>query len=125
MRSTLIELRQATVWASLYPDGTAAGEAPTRLIARGLADPVTATLGLRPAPQMEAAKLLELLRRDADALRAAATPEQRAALEGGDARAAGAVWAGTPEGAAATKADKQAQIDAYRETWGEDPPEWR
>lgn len=125
-RASLIELRAAAVWASLFPNSSAAGEPPTTLIARGLAEPITVALGLRPPPQIQAAKLLELLRADADALKAAATAEQRAAMEGRDPnrRATGATWANTPEGEAAARQDKAEQIAAYRETWGVEPPEW-
>jgi hypothetical protein len=122
-RATLVELRAAAVWAAVFPDGSVAGEPPTGLIARGLAEPVTATLGLRPPPQMSAGKVLELLRRDADLLRSAATPEQRVLLEGRDPKASGAVWAASDERKVQRHTEIEAARQAYLQEWGHWPNE--
>jgi hypothetical protein len=98
-RSGLIEFRQAAVWAALYPGDTANASPLVGQVALGLAKPITETLGLRPAPQMFAAQVLELLRRDADTLKTAATREQGAVLHGRDLnRPDDALWESSDEG---------------------------
>jgi hypothetical protein len=73
VRDSLAGLRSAQLWAALFPADVTSQQPQTSLIAYGLAAPVRDTLGLRPAPAFEAAKVLELLRRDVDELRTAAT----------------------------------------------------
>jgi hypothetical protein len=107
-----------------YPDATAAGEGPTHLIGRGL-QRVAATLGLQPAPQLDAAKVYALLRADAEALKTAATPEQRALLNGEPDKVSGAVWTNTPEGQERVRQDKRQTIAAIEQEWGPGAsPEW-
>lgn len=120
-RNTLVELRSAEVWAALFPDAAAAGSPQTGLIARGLAEPMKA-LGLNPPLQIPAERVIELLRRDADVLLTAATPEQRAAIDGGTPdRANGAVWANSPAAVEQHRRERHQALERYRKEWGHDP----
>jgi hypothetical protein len=101
-RGDLLDVRVGLASLIVRVDKRPCVEPPTQLVASGLADPITRTLGLRPPPRLEARGLLNLLRADADVLRMAATPE----------------------GDAAARQDKAEQFAAYREKRGEDPPEW-
>jgi len=123
-RADLIECRRAAIWARCYPDAAASGSAPTAQIARGLAAPVSDLLGLRPAPQLIAARLLELLRKDAELLANAITPEQAKHL-GGDAKPTdGApVWVDTDDGREQTHRERQEARARYEREWGK-PPSW-
>jgi hypothetical protein len=122
IRENLVGLRAAELWAKLFPSDVTSQMPQTSLIAAGLAKPVRDTLGLRPAPAFEAAKILELLRRDVDELRNAATPTQRARLEGRDERSAPGVTWGNP-----TRSERLAELESYRHAfireWGREPTE--
>jgi len=120
-RAALVELRATATWAALYPGEQAARGPREALIAGGLAKPVKDTLGVDVA--FEHARILAALRADADYWRTAATREQRAAMQGvsDSDRAGGAAWTGTPEGSTAERAEKDAAIKRYTETWGEPP----
>jgi hypothetical protein len=122
VRENLTSLRTAELWAALFPAAETSQQPQTAMIAYGLAAPVRDTLGLRPAPAFEAAKVLELLRRDVDELRTAATPEQRARLEGRDERTpAGVTW-GNPTRSERV-ADLERHAEAFRREWGFRPSE--
>jgi hypothetical protein len=122
-RATLIDLRSAEVWASLYPDAHAGQVPPVATIALGHAKPVTETLGLRPAPAFPAAGILELLRRDADLLLTTATAEQRALLGDGEQAASGAEWTEAPEAKSARAIEMQQLVDAATRELGHAPTE--
>ena len=115
-RASLVECRQATLWALCYPDAAASTETPTGQIAGGLAQPVVDTLGLRPAPQLIAARVLELLRRDAEVLATATTPEQAKLLGDDAAKPGGAYWHDSDEGRA-WEVEQRQQALARHEQW--------
>lgn len=121
-RVQLAENRSAALWTRLYPTAAAGQDASTTHIVGGLSKPTRDLLAVNV--QIDAGRLLDLLRRDADWLRAAASPQQRAAIAGHDPNRpdpAGAVWDATPEGHAADRAEKQAALRRYRQEWGTDP----
>lgn len=118
-RGDLAELRAAAVWAAVYPSEAAMRPAQDTLLAGGQAKPLS-RLGL--TSQVNVDRLWAVLRADADWLATAASPEQRAAMEGRDPRdKGGATWAETPAGHEADRAERQAALQRYRETWGCDP----
>lgn len=123
-RENLTDLRQAILWAQLYP-GELAGREPNRaLLFGGLAQPTRETLGVEVVVQ--AAHVLRALRADADYWRDAATPEQRAQIDGpgrADLRR-GAIHDDSPEGQEAIRLEKERQIADYEQHWGRRPPEW-
>jgi len=121
-RAMLIECRTEATWARCYPDASASGKTPTATIARGLAAPVTDLLGLRPAPQLIAARLLDLFRRDAALLADAMTPAQREHLGGDDAKPKDVVWVDTDEGREQSRRDLQERRDHYQREWGQPAP---
>ncbi len=97
-RQEPVEARQAAVWAACHPDITANATPNYALLALGLRQPVERTLGV--VTQLQAERVVKALRADADVVKTAATPEQRARMEGRgrDERAGAAVWADTDEG---------------------------
>ncbi|MBA2512781.1 MAG: hypothetical protein H0V26_00400 [Solirubrobacterales bacterium] len=112
-RATLVELAAAAVWARVYPDAAAAGEVSTSTIAGGRAQPITELLGLKPAPALPAARVIELLRRDAQLLATAMTPEQRKLIGGDDTKPRdGAVWAGSAAAQEQSRKERQAAREA-------------
>lgn len=121
-RVQLAENRRAALWTRLYPAAAAGQDVATTAIVGGLAKPVRELLAVDV--QIDAGRLLDLLRRDADWLRAAASPQQRAAIAGNDPNRpdpANANWVATPEGREADRAEKQAAVRRYRQEWGVDP----
>ena len=120
-RASLVECRQATLWALCYPDAAASAQAPTGLVARGLAQPIVDTLGLQPAPQLIAGRLLDLLRKDAELLATAMAAEQRKLLGGDDAKPAGAFWNDSDEGREWERLQRQEARDRYQREWGRPP----
>jgi hypothetical protein len=110
------------LWSALYPDATAGVEAPQHhMLAGGLRRPLEQTLGI--THQLQANRVIDALRADADWVKDAATPEQRALLEGRNPKRpnSDATWAGTPEAIEQERAEKQAALARYREMWGRDP----
>jgi hypothetical protein len=108
----------------LFPHEHTNHQPQTALVAYGLAKPIKDTLQLDPAPQFRADAVLELLRRDVDELRTAATPEQRARLEGRDERTIpGLTWGNTEQ----SHSERLAQLERYRKAfireWGFEPTE--
>jgi hypothetical protein len=91
------------------------------VLAGGLRRPVEQTLGV--SLQLQAGRVIDALKAHADWLVDAATPEQRALLEGRDPkrRSGDATWAGTPEAIAQDRAEKQQALAHYREMRGRDP----
>jgi hypothetical protein len=121
-RDELLERRHDALWAALYPDANAGVEAPHHnVLTGGLRRPVEQTLGV--TIQLQASRVIDALKADADWLLHAATPEQRTLLEGRDPnrRSGDATWAGTPEAIAQDRAEKQQALAHYREMWGRDP----
>ena len=121
-RATLAEVRAAELWARLFPHELANREPLTRLFGGGLRQ-VSEPLGI--TAQTDYARLVEALRADALWLRhAAASNEQRALLEGRDARASrGAVWADSDEHKAERKAEIDEAVRAFVAEWGRQPSE--
>jgi hypothetical protein len=124
VRDDLASLRSAQLWASLFFGDLANSQPQTSLIAYGLAKPIRDTLQLIPTPQFRADAVLELLRRDVDEIRAAATPEQKARLEGRDERSVpGLTWGNTDQ----ARKERLAELERYREEfvreWGFAPSE--
>jgi hypothetical protein len=121
-RDELVEHRHDAVWAALYPDGAAGVESPMHhILAGGLRRPIEQALGV--TTQLQAGRVIDALKADADWLKDAATPEQRALLEGRNPKRpnSDATWAGTPEAIEQERAEKQAALARYREMWGRDP----
>ena len=118
-RQELAELRQAAVWARLYPDGSASHSPPQQVLAGGLRAPVERTLGIAAQLQVEA--VFNALRADGEWLRDAATPQQRAALEGREAHQDAAVWADTEEGRERDRQERKAALARYKQMWGREP----
>jgi hypothetical protein len=94
-RAELQASRRATVWARLYPGEAAARETPDQFCG-GRAKPLRA-MGLEASVAPD--RVLDALKADADWLRDAATPEQKALMgEGRDPRTPPATeWSDTPE----------------------------
>lgn len=122
-RDDLAACRQSALWAALYPDASLQTEVPTAVVAAGLRRPVEAALPGWTG-QVEAARLLELLRDDATVLADLRTNDQHAALLGVDSRQlehGGAMWDGTPEQREEERAEKKAALERYRREWGRYP----
>jgi hypothetical protein len=110
-RQELRDLRRAAVWARLYPGEQTAVEPPDSF-ARGLRRPLQA-MGLTADVQAE--RVLDGPRADAAWLRRAATPEQRAAIEGRDTRTPpGTHWDNTPEGQQWRRDERQRALERLR-----------
>lgn len=119
-REELVTRRSVQLWTSLYPDPTAAHQPQFAMLVGGLAKPTRAAIGVET--RIDASRLLDLLRADAEHLRDAITAQQRAVLDGRDPnRPDGAGWAETPEGAAADRAEKREKLEAYKREWGHYP----
>jgi hypothetical protein len=119
-REGLAELRQSALWAATFPDPAASQTAQPELLAGGLRKPVEDAIGI--TTQVNVARLWDALRADADLLKDAATPAQRALLEGRDGRKpAGTTWFDTEEGAAQRKQDQTAARERYEREWGQLP----
>jgi hypothetical protein len=119
-REGLAELRSDAVWAATLPDPVASQTAQPELLAGGLRKPVESTIGV--STQVSVARLWDALRADADLLKDAATPAQRALLQGRDGRKpAATAWFGTEEGAAQRKIDPKAARERYEREWGQLP----
>jgi hypothetical protein len=119
-REGLCELRQSALWAGTFPDPAASQTPQHELLAGGLRKPVENTIGI--TSQVNVARLWDVLRADADLLKDAATPAQRAVMEGSDgAKPGGTTWFDTPEGENQRKRDRQAQREAYVREWGQLP----
>jgi hypothetical protein len=78
------------------------------------------TSGRRIVSRVEAARVLEVLRDDITWIAEAASPEQRAQLDGDGAPdlARGAVWGETPEGQQARRDQVERQRASYERFWG-------
>jgi hypothetical protein len=111
-RDELRAVRQAEVWAALYPSGLAGQEAPDSLCG-GRKKPLR-KLGLE-AP-VAAARIVEALHDDADWLRGSVTEEQLAAIHKADRRSLRHVahWINTPEGQGWLR-DEEKQIEHARQ----------
>ena len=121
-RAELVGAREAALWAALYPGEQASRGPQSSLLAAGRAKPVRETLGLETAVQY--GRVLKALAADADYWRdAGTTPEQRAEMTGTTESdpTRDVVWTATPEGVAAERARKEAEIKAYTEMWGKPP----
>jgi hypothetical protein len=119
-RDDLVEARESSLWAALYPKPLASDSARPRLVTGELMEPLKRTLGL--TSQVDIARFFDALRADVDWCLDAATPAQRAALQGRSQRDLhGAVWSGTPEGEQQARQDREAAIKRYTETWGRPP----
>lgn len=119
-RATLVDMRQAATWAALYPGEAAARGPRENILVGGLAKPTKDALGIDI--QIETARLMDLLRADADYWRRGATPEQRAAMGADAGRPAdpqrAAVWNATPEGQEAERAERKAALKRHEDLWG-------
>ncbi len=120
-RQDLADARQAALWANLFPDVTASASPNYAVLALGLRRPVEQALGI--PTQLQAERVLMVLRADADALRTAATPAQRTQLEGAKPRTPRevAMWADSDEARFAERQEKQAAIQRHIEMWGAPP----
>jgi hypothetical protein len=93
-REDLRGYRRAAVLAQLYPTEQAAAEPPDSFAGARKRALAPLGIGAPVAPD----RVLEALRADAEWLASAATPEQRAAIEGYDPRQPpGTVWSDAPE----------------------------
>jgi hypothetical protein len=117
-RADLELAREAELWASLFPGDQTAPMPPFAKLAGGLKR-VGERLGVAEAIGVD--RLYEALREDAAWLKDAATPAQRAEIDGIDPRQSGAVWVGSPEHIAQDRADKRAALEAYKRQWGNYP----
>jgi len=82
-RAHLLELRQAELWARLFPAAEAALTPHNESVLVGATTkPTERTVQIRPAPRLEATAICELLREDARWLRDAAAPQERDLLAG-------------------------------------------
>ena len=111
-RVDLFQLRRATVWARIYPGEQAAREVPDTL-AGGQRRPLQAMGLSAPVPP---GRVLEALKADADWLRQAATPEQKALIgEGRDPRKPPAtVWDRSDEGQQWQRDERQRALHRLR-----------
>ncbi len=104
--------------AACSPDITANATPNYTLLVLGLRQPVEHTLGV--VTQLHAERVVTALRADADVLKMAATPEQRARMEGRDRdKRAVAPPCGPTRTRAAKKADEA--VDRAAWVWGEAP----
>jgi hypothetical protein len=124
-RSALAEARYKTLWAATFPDASA-GQAPPNTLVGARRRPLERA-GI--TSQVTPERVWEVLRADADWLKDASTPAQRAVMEGRDPnrRPTDAVWSGgngeppSPEAIAQDRAEKAAALERYRPEWGRYP----
>jgi hypothetical protein len=116
-RAELVELREAALWASVFPDPSVSQMPKTTNLAFGATPP-----GLAGRP-LAADGVIALLRADADAVAGGMSNAQRAAITGDDGRAGGAFWA-----ADVTSTERQretaALVEAARVEFGREPTEF-
>jgi hypothetical protein len=118
-RDELAANREAELWALTYPNDTASMMPPLRQLAGGLKQ-VGERLGVAESIGVE--RIFAALRSDADWLKDAATPQQRAEINGVDQRKAqGAVWAGSPEDIENQRVEKRESLERYKREWGHYP----
>jgi hypothetical protein len=71
--------------------------------------------------ELDVDRVFAALRSDSEWLTNAATPQQRAEIDGINPRKTGAVWAGSPEDIEQQRADKRAALERYKREWGRYP----
>ena len=104
----------------MYPGAGAGQSANAHLLAGGRRGPVEEAIGV--TAQIEAKRLLDLLRVDADLLRASQTVAQKVALEGHEVSAEhSATWADSEEGREQDRAEAPGGASAIRALWGREP----
>ena len=119
-RTALAEAREAAVWARLYPDEST-GRMPRFNTFAGALRRVLQPLGM--TAQVDASRVFEALRGDADWLRDVVGSEQRSALDGEQPldlrREAG--WANDEQTREYERREKREALEAYKRTWGQYP----
>jgi hypothetical protein len=119
-RQELIEIREASIWAQLFPREETSHGLPAAALMAGLRAPTSHLLGL--TSQVAADAVFRALEADAQILTSLVAPGQVEALGRADGRRA--VWEKSAEGRAAEKQEKQAAIEAYTREWGIPPAEY-
>jgi hypothetical protein len=119
-RAAVLEARGAELYAQLFPGPLAVHEPPAALVG-GHAAPMRELLG--QAVVIQPRSLFELLRRDAQSLPQAASPEQQRLLEGEGAAKGRALWDGSPEAVEAEQAERNAALARLPE-WADPTSQW-
>jgi hypothetical protein len=119
-REELIAMREAAVWAALYPREEVTHSLPTTALMAGLRNPSRHHLGVDF--QLSAQQVFGALEADADILSTLAAPGQAEALGRPDPKKA--LWGNSDEARERDKQEKQQAIDAYTREWGVPPPEY-
>ena len=118
-RERLTESREAEVWAGVFPRGDVGVAPHTNMLAGGLRR-VAQLLGIET--QVTVGRVLEALHADANWLKSAASPEQRAILEGIDPRQPpSTAWFDFDEGRAHRRAEHEKAVQRHIEEWGRPP----
>lgn len=122
-REDLFASRLTALWASLYPSPVLQSQPPAQVVGGVLKLQQQALPGY--TSQLDAERIWNLLRLDADYLAEAQTQAQHAELVGLNpqhrAPDKSAVWAQTEEGKEFERAERQAARERYRELWGSYP----
>jgi hypothetical protein len=118
-RDQLVDSRDMAVWAGVYPNGNTGVSPQTNLLAGGIVrakrpqECAYGVLGL--VSQLRIDRVLDALRIDAAWLRTAATPEQRALLEGRDSRRSPATeWTDSEDHRDGRRAEIERAIEAFK-----------
>jgi hypothetical protein len=113
-------MREATVWAALYPREEVTYSLPTAALMAGLRTPGRRHLGIDF--QLGAHQVFSVLEADAEILATIAAPGQAEAFGRADPKKA--LWESDPAARERDKQEKQQAIEAYRREWGVPPPEF-
>jgi len=120
-RQQVVEAREAAVWMAIYPDARQGQSPQSNFLGGGLLR-IAEVLGIRS--QLQHSRVVDALVADADWVAAAASPEERALMEGRHPRAPkGAAWSESDEYRAERQAELDQALQAFRAEWGRDPTE--
>jgi hypothetical protein len=109
-RRELVELRESTIWAELYPDCHESDIQLPRTVAGGERKRLAATLGMAP----DADKLFAALRQDAEWIEHAIPHTQLARDPLTGAKSAAAIWDQSPEGQEWKRAERERVLNRLR-----------
>lgn len=119
VRDKLAATRAKAVWAATFPS-QAAGASPPMSLAGGR-HPALERAGLERR-HLNPSQVWDVLKADAEFLATALSTEQAEAM--GLKRPGQATWGGTPEAIEAERAEQKKARQRYKETWGNEPPEF-
>ena len=121
-RAELVEVREASLWAQVFPDEAASRMPKTIHLALGKSAAYPPGLADRA---LEADGVMALLRADVDAVAGAVSPTQRVVIERLNPNAPPATfWADSDEARDASRTELQQRREAYEREWGRPPAGW-